>query len=195
MARFPPPPTFRDPLTFSHRHERSCRTIHLAIPGIPDSPSLYAFFFTDSRSPFASLVPRIYIYIFVQKLCWPCSFDRRFDKRRSRDGKGKKGVGDTTRVELVAFRDSLRISSFLLPPPSSFFSFSGNTKARKGPTSSFPNTVYRGNFKGRDWMDVKRIEAIAPWTNRGGLSKLFSYPFSKNFESSFLPSFLLSFVQ
>lgn len=66
----------------------------------------------------------IYIYIFVQKLCWPCSFDRRFDKRRSRDGKGKKGVGDTTRVELVAFRDSLRISSFLLPPPSSFFSFS-----------------------------------------------------------------------
>lgn len=41
-------------------------------------------------------------------------------------------------------------------------------------------------------MDVKRIEAIAPWTSRGGLSKLFSYPFSKNFESSFLPSFYLS---
>lgn len=41
-------------------------------------------------------------------------------------------------------------------------------------------------------MDVKRIEAIAPWTSRGGLSKLFSYPFSKNFESSFLLSFVQS---
>lgn len=43
-------------------------------------------------------------------------------------------------------------------------------------------------------MDVKRIEAIAPWTSRGGLSKLFSYPFFQKFRI-LLPSFLLSFVQ
>lgn len=98
-----------------------------------DSPrdSRYSGFSLSLRFSFSPIRGRhlrhwshVYIYIFVQKLCWPCSFDRRFDKRRSRDGKGKKGVGDTTRVELVAFRDSLRISSFLLPPPSSFFSFS-----------------------------------------------------------------------
>lgn len=59
------------------------------------------------------------------ELCSPCSFDRRFDKRES------------ARVELAAFRDSLRISSFLLPLPFSLslsFLFSTKVKKKRGGT-------------------------------------------------------------
>lgn len=42
-------------------------------------------------------------------------------------------------------------------------------------------------------MDVKRIEAIARNAVAGSSPKLFSYPFSKNFQS-LLPFFLSSFL-
>lgn len=178
---FGPLPTTDDPLTFSHRHERSCRTIHLAISAILSFPPPPSLSLSKVSFPFEvaiCVIGPVYICAKASSstLRRRCAFDRRFAIRDERKEKRSRRIS----------RVSKRFVTYLFFP--FFLLFSGDRKVRKGRVFS----KYRGNFKGRDWMDVKRIEAIAPWTV-GNLQTFFPSFFQKF--RILLPSFLLSFLR